>query len=232
MIHTELRAVYAGYGRADVLRGVDAVVPRGAITALVGPNGAGKSTLLAVLAGVLRPRGGEVVRAAGARPAFVVQRSAVSDTLPLTVGDAVAMGRWAHRGLWRPLTRHDRAVVREALDRVGVADLAGHQLGRISGGQRQRALIAQGLAQEAELLLLDEPSAGLDREAREQIAHVLDSLRGQATIVHATHFPDEAADADHRLTLDQGRAVFADTDRPGEADEGGVPSAWAGSPRP
>ncbi|SIO91049.1 zinc ABC transporter ATP-binding protein AztA [Nocardiopsis sp. JB363] len=207
MIHTELRGVHAGYGREDVLKGVDAHIPQGVITALVGANGAGKSTLLAVLAGTLKPRGGEIVRASRAGPAFVVQRSAVPDTLPLTVRDAVAMGRWAHRGPWRPLDRRDHAIVDRALDRVGIVDLSGRQLGEVSGGQRQRALIAQGLAQEADLLLLDEPSAGLDRQAREHIARVIAELRGETTIVHATHFPDESAGADHLLTLDEGRVV-------------------------
>ncbi|QRN78861.1 MAG: ATP-binding cassette domain-containing protein, partial [Nocardiopsis sp. BM-2018] len=142
--------LYAGYGRTDVLKGVSAEVPEGAVTALVGPNGAGKSTLLGVLAGTVPLRRGKVTPDRGARaarPAFVVQRSAVPDTLPLTVRAAVAMGRWAHRGLWRPLTRHDRAVVARCMERAGVADLAHRGLGELSGGQRQRALIAQGLAQ-------------------------------------------------------------------------------------
>lgn len=230
MIHTELRDVHAGYGREDVLKGVDAHIPQGEVTALVGANGAGKSTLLAVLAGTLKPRGGEIVRASRARPAFVVQRSAVPDTLPLTVRDAVAMGRWAHRGPWRPLTRRDHAVVERALDRVGIADLSGRQLGEVSGGQRQRALIAQGLAQEADLLLLDEPSAGLDRQAREHIARVIAELRGETTIVHATHFPDESAGADHLLTLDEGRLVGSapqpPVDRPDRAGRSGRVTSW------
>ncbi|RKS08078.1 zinc/manganese transport system ATP-binding protein [Nocardiopsis sp. Huas11] len=205
----ELQGVYAGYGGPDVLRGVDARIPEGAVTALVGANGSGKSTLLGVLAGTLEPRAGTVTRQGGSRPAFVVQRSAVQDALPLTVRTAVAMGRWAHRGLWRPLTRRDRAVVRECLDRMGVADLAGRQLGELSGGQRQRVLVAQGLAQEAGLLLLDEPSAGLDRHALEYIRATVDRVRAEGvTVVHATHAPEEALGADHCLVM-EGGAVAA-----------------------
>ncbi|WP_017586070.1 zinc ABC transporter ATP-binding protein AztA [Nocardiopsis ganjiahuensis] len=201
--------LYAGYGGTDVLRGVTAEIPEGAVTALVGANGAGKSTLLGVLAGTLTPRAGTVSPERGARPAFVVQRSSVPDALPLTVRATVAMGRWAHRGLWRPLTRRDRAVIARCMERAGVADLADRRLGELSGGQRQRALIAQGLAQEADLLLLDEPSAGLDREARERIRETVAEVAAEGvTVVHATHFAEEARDADHVLRLEEGRAVL------------------------
>jgi zinc/manganese transport system ATP-binding protein len=210
--------LYAGYGRTDVLKGVSAQIPEGAVTALVGPNGAGKSTLLGVLAGTVPLRSGKVTPDRNARgvrpvrPAFVVQRSAVSDTLPLTVRAAVAMGRWAHRGPWRPLTRRDRAVVARCMERTGVADLAHRGLGELSGGQRQRALIAQGLAQEADLLLLDEPSAGLDQEARERIGRTIAEIAAEGTtVVHATHFAEEARGADHILTLDRGRVVAPKT---------------------
>ena len=227
MIYAELQGIHAGYGREDVLRGIDARIPQGKVTVLLGPNGAGKSTLLSVLAGTLRPRIGELGLATRRRPAFVVQRSAVPDTLPLTVCDTVSMGRWSHRGLWRPLTRHDRTVVEHALDRVGIADLAGRQLGEVSGGQRQRALIAQGLAQQADLLLLDEPSAGLDHEAREQIARLIAALRGEVTVVHATHFPDEAAGADHWLALDRGRVVERGGSGPVASGSAAVPGSAA-----
>nr|WP_017572498.1 zinc ABC transporter ATP-binding protein AztA [Nocardiopsis halotolerans] len=202
----ELEGVYAGYGRRDVLHGIDAAVPRGAVTALVGPNGSGKSTLLGLLAGTVRPRRGGVVSARRPRPAFVVQRSAVSDALPVTVRETVTMGRWAHRGFWKPLTRYDRAVVADCLERLGIADLADRRMGELSGGQRQRALVAQGLAQGSDLLLLDEPSAGLDHRAREHIARVLERTRlDGVTVVHATHAPEEALDADHCLVLSGGR---------------------------
>ncbi|WP_077691284.1 MULTISPECIES: zinc ABC transporter ATP-binding protein AztA [Nocardiopsis] len=204
----ELDGVYAGYGRRDVLRGIDAVIPAGAVTALVGPNGSGKSTLLGLLAGTVRARRGRVVSARRPRPALVAQRSAVSDVLPVTVREAVAMGRWAHRGFWRPLTGRDRTVVGECLERMGVADLADRRLGELSGGQRQRVLVAQGLAQESDLLLLDEPSAGLDHRSQERVRLVLGRVgAGGTTVVHATHDSQEALEADHCLVLVDGALV-------------------------
>ncbi|GAB2503033.1 zinc ABC transporter ATP-binding protein AztA [Nocardiopsis aegyptia] len=216
MDRVALEGVYAGYGGADVLRGVDARIPDGAVTALVGANGSGKSTLLGVLAGTLRTRAGTVTRHGGSRPAFVVQRSAVQDALPVTARATVAMGRWAHRGPWRPLTRRDRAVVRDCLDRMGVADLADRRLGELSGGQRQRVLVAQGLAQEADLLLLDEPSAGLDRHALDYIRATVDRARAEGvTVVHATHAPEEALGADQCIVMEGG--TVASSGPPGEA---------------
>ena len=207
----ELSGVYAGYGRHDVLRDVTLTIPPGAVTALVGANGSGKSTLLAVLAGTLAPRRGEVRRGGAARPAFVPQRSAVSDALPVTARETVAMGRWAVRGPWRRLTAGDRAVVRDSMERMGVADLAGRQLGELSGGQRQRVLLAQGLAQESDLLLLDEPSTGLDALSREHVLAVLDHARARGvTVVHATHAAEEAEHADHVLRLEDGLVARAE----------------------
>ncbi|MFI6578158.1 zinc ABC transporter ATP-binding protein AztA [Nocardiopsis sp. NPDC050513] len=232
MSQVRLEGVYAGYGRRDVLCAVDADIPHGMVTALVGSNGSGKSTLLGVLAGTVRPRRGSVVLAGQGRPAFVVQRSAVSDALPVTVREAVSMGRWAHRGLWRPLTRHDREVVTACLERMEVADLAGRRLGELSGGQRQRVLVAQGLAQEADLLLLDEPSAGLDHRSQQRIRATLEDLGGEGvTVVHATHDPGETSAADHCLVLTAGRIVASG---PPEdvaplwdgAGAGGPSSAW------
>ncbi|MFC9970866.1 zinc ABC transporter ATP-binding protein AztA [Spirillospora sp. NPDC127200] len=203
-----LRNVSAGYGSTAALRDVTAELPRAGITAVVGRNGSGKSTLLAVLAGTHAPSGGAVDRPDARRPALVPQRSAVSAALPLTVLDAVTMGRWARRGWWRRLTRHDRAVVRDCMERTGVADLARRQLAQLSGGQHQRVLIAQGLAQEADLLLLDEPAAGLDDAGRERILLILDQAKAQGvTVVHATHDPEAARHADHCLLLEEGRLL-------------------------
>ncbi|GAA2540425.1 zinc ABC transporter ATP-binding protein AztA [Streptomyces levis] len=177
-----------------------------ATTVLVGPNGSGKSTLLGVLAGVIKPTSGVLVRTGDRPPAFVPQRGAVGDTLPLTVRQAVEMGRWGERGPWRRLTRRDHTTVDAALDRLGIGALASRQLGELSGGQRQRALIAQGLAQESDLLLLDEPTTGLDIEARERIGELLTALVADGvTVVQATHDLEAARAADACLLLQNGR---------------------------
>jgi zinc/manganese transport system ATP-binding protein len=202
-----VRDLVAGHGR-PALRGIHARIPRARVTAVVGPNGAGKSTLLDVLAGVLAPTSGGVERIVGRSPAYVVQRSAAPDTLPITVRAAVAMGRWASRGLWRRLTARDRAVVEDCMHRLGVHDLADRSLGTLSGGQRQRALVAQGLAQESDLLLLDEPAAGLDAQARRFIDEAVTRAAADGvTVVAVTHDPDAAAQADHCLRLRDGRLV-------------------------
>ncbi|MEV5999740.1 zinc ABC transporter ATP-binding protein AztA [Streptomyces griseomycini] len=202
---TELSAGYAGH---PVLHELNGEISALATTALVGPNGSGKSTLLGVLAGVIQPTAGTLRHFGGRPPAFVPQRGAVGDTLPLTVRQTVEMGRWGERGPWRRLTRRDRVAVDSALDRLGIADLAARQLGELSGGQRQRALIAQGLAQESDLLLLDEPTTGLDPEARERMATLLTDLADDGvTVVHATHDLAAARSADACLLLREGRLV-------------------------
>jgi zinc/manganese transport system ATP-binding protein len=198
----------AGYPGRPVLHELDAEIPALALTALVGPNGSGKSTLLGVLAGVIQPTSGELHHAGDRPPAFVPQRGAVGDALPLTVRQTVEMGRWGERGPWRRLTRQDRAIVDTAMERLGIMDLASRQLGELSGGQRQRALIAQGLTQESDLLLLDEPTTGLDPEARERIAALLTELvTDGVTVVQATHDLEAARSADTCLLLRDGHLV-------------------------
>ncbi|MGW7568877.1 zinc ABC transporter ATP-binding protein AztA [Streptomyces tendae] len=198
----------AGYSGRPVLRQLTAHIPALAMTALVGPNGSGKSTLLGVLAGVIDATSGQLHYAEGRPPAFVPQRGAVGDTLPLTARQTVEMGRWNERGPWRWLTRQDRVVVDSAMERLGVDDLAARQLGELSGGQRQRVLIAQGLAQQSDLLLLDEPTTGLDPEARERITALLtDLIADGTTVVQATHDLEAARSADACLLLRDGRLV-------------------------
>ncbi|MGW4029555.1 zinc ABC transporter ATP-binding protein AztA [Streptomyces sp. NPDC004838] len=203
-----LSGVSAGYGGRPALRQLTAHIPALATTAVVGPNGSGKSTLLGLLAGVIPATTGTITHGTDRTAAYVVQRSAVADDLPLTVRETVAMGRWAHLGLWRRPSAHDRSVVDACLDRVGMRGLAARQLGQLSGGQRQRALVAQGLAQEADLILLDEPAAALDTVARLRISEILGEQAAQGTtVVHATHDLAAARLADHCLLLHEGRLL-------------------------
>ncbi|MGW6424919.1 zinc ABC transporter ATP-binding protein AztA [Nocardia sp. NPDC055053] len=220
MQHTDdtaikIEHVTAGYGSTPVLSGMSATIPRGQITAIVGPNGSGKSTLLGVLAGTVPTQSGTVHRGTTRRPAFVVQHTAIPPTLPITVGETVAMGRWAHRGPWRRLTRADRAIASACLERMDLTALAARRLDTLSGGQRQRALLAQALAQQSDLLLLDEPATGLDAASQTAISAVLAEVSAAGvTVVQATHDLAEADKADHCLLLGEGRLIAAG--QPGE----------------
>ncbi|MFC8853303.1 zinc ABC transporter ATP-binding protein AztA [Streptomyces sp. NPDC057144] len=206
--HIRITDLDAGYPGRPVIRQLTVDITALAMTTLVGPNGSGKSTLLGVLAGVITPTSGRLRYAQGRPPAFVPQRGAVGDALPLTARQTVEMGRWGERGLWRRPSRHDREVVDSAMARLGVAHLAARQLGELSGGQRQRVLIAQGLAQQSDLLLLDEPTTGLDPESRERITVLLtDLVAGGTTVVQATHDLEAARAADACLLLGDGRLV-------------------------
>ena len=180
---------------------------RGERVAVVGPNGAGKTTLFKVIAGVLHPTRGEV-RVAGHCPGghicigYVPQRSAVDWTFPVTVADVVMMGRTGRLGLLRRPGGEDRDMVHQCLETVGMSGLADRQISELSGGQQQRMFIARALAQESELMLMDEPLTGLDVPAQEQIFEILDRLRQrQVTVLVATHDLDMAAEHFERVML-------------------------------
>ncbi|KQU07034.1 ABC transporter ATP-binding protein [Rhodococcus sp. Leaf7] len=201
-----LRGVRVEYPTRVAVRDVDLDVSRGAIMAIAGPNGAGKSTLLEVIAGTTSLTSGS--RVATQRIAFVPQRAAVSDRLPLTVRDVVTVGAWGRTGRWRRLDSGSRASVNDALDRLGITELAAVPFSTLSGGQRQRALLAQGLAGQADLLLLDEPTTGLDTASGERIRAVMraESQRG-AAVVCVSHDPSVLGTADRVVTLEDGRIV-------------------------
>ena len=160
--------------------------------AVVGPNGAGKSTLFKVITGIHRPAAG-TVQVYGSAPnrhvciAYIEQNPSLNWDFPVTVEDVVAMGRIARVGYFRFAGRRDRALVTEALERVAIADLRRRQIGELSGGQQRRMFIARALAQEAEIMLLDEPFAGLDADAHAQLAETLDALSDRIALMVATH---------------------------------------------
>jgi ABC-type Mn2+/Zn2+ transport system ATPase subunit len=189
-----------GDGPRYALEDITFQVQPGQRVAIVGPNGAGKSTLFRIIAGTLTPDKG-TVNIFGHDPnghiciAYVPQRSQIDWTFPVTVEEVVMMGRVGQIRLLRWPGRRDWDVVHESLSRVGATDLARTQIGELSGGQQQRVFLARALAQEAELLLLDEPLNGLDIPTQEAIIGILDDLRADGvTVLLATHDLDLAAE--------------------------------------
>jgi manganese/iron transport system ATP-binding protein len=184
--------------------------------AVVGPNGAGKSTLFKVVAGVLQPSIGEV-KVFGSRPrghnciAYIPQRSQVDWSFPVSVADVVMMGRSAKLGLLNWPHKKDWEYVHHVLEIVELSDLASGQIGQLSGGQQQRMFIARALAQEAELILMDEPLSGLDTPSQEGLLNLLDTLRNQnVTVMVATHDLDQAARHFDRIMLLNHRMIAFD----------------------
>ena len=205
--------VVVRYGDTVALDASDFTIPAGSVTAIIGPNGSGKSTLLNAIAGLVDPTHGTLEVAArregDGRVAYVLQTTKVNDALPITVREVVTMGRYANRR--GRLRAEDRSAVEEAMARVGIADRADRHLSELSGGQRQRVFLAQGLAQDHDLLLLDEPLTGIDLPAAQAIDEVIhEEVAEGCTVVMTTHDLSEAQVADHVLLL-SGRVVASGT---------------------
>jgi ABC-type Mn2+/Zn2+ transport system ATPase subunit len=204
--------VWFGYGRADVLENVTVAIAEGTFTALIGPNGAGKTTMLRLLLGLEQPRRGQVhvfghtPGARGLRVGYVPQKTGVPAGFPLSVEEAVLMGRYALVGWGRRPSGADRDVVRRALGRVSLAESAHRRFGELSGGQQQRALIARALVGEPRLLLLDEPTAGLDPAAQARFYDMCCVLQQEEglTLIAASHDVNVVAQhADTVLLIDR-----------------------------
>ncbi|MGQ9486551.1 MAG: metal ABC transporter ATP-binding protein [Armatimonadota bacterium] len=183
------REAKLGYGRQVVLSNVTLDILRGDFFGLVGPNGSGKTTLLRCLLGVLKPLSGQVIRATGLRIGYVPQREMLDPLFPLTALDIVLMGRYPRTTPLRSPGRADRDFALHCLQQVGLADMA-HKLYReLSGGQRQRVLIARALAVEPNLLVLDEPTNGLDLPTEASILGLIERfhVQGGMTIVLVSH---------------------------------------------
>ena len=208
-----LAGVSVYYYDTPALEDISFQLGRGERVAVIGPNGAGKSTLFNVIAGVVRPTRGRV-NIYGSSPevhvciAYVPQRSQVDWQFPANVAEAVMMGRVGKIGLFRRAKRRDWERVYEALNLVGLAHLAKRQLGALSGGQQQRVFIARALAQEAELMLMDEPFSGLDVTSQEDLFAILEMLRQrQVTVMVATHDLNQAIERFDRLLLLKQRLI-------------------------
>ncbi len=214
----EADGVRFAYGDHTVLDDVTFEVRRGEFCALVGPNGSGKSTLLRILVGLLRPQSG-AIRLLGSEPrsltdrwriGYVPQRPALTGDLPATIEEVVRAGRLARRGWWRPSSAADREAVDHALRAVDLEALRRNPVAELSGGQQQRVMIAKALAGEPDLLILDEPIAGVDRDAQQQfrdsVVHLVE--HHSATVLLVSHELGAVADDLDRVIVLRGGVQF------------------------
>jgi len=202
------------------LNNFDLSVPAGSSLALVGPNGAGKSTLFKAICGLLPIRTGSIqvfghpLGACHHRVVYLPQRSEIDWHFPISVLDLVVMGRYVYLGWFNKPSKRDIEIARHALKEMNVADLAHRQISKLSGGQQQRVLIARALAQNADLLLLDEPLNAVDVSTRQTVGEVLQKIKAQGkTVIVATHYYDqEEGRYDNAIFLKDGQSVTsADT---------------------
>jgi ABC-type Mn2+/Zn2+ transport system ATPase subunit len=192
-----------GYGRNVVLRDISFTIPEGDFLGLVGPNGSGKTTILRALLGTHPPLAGSVTVAPGLRFGYVPQRDQVDYDYPLTALDVVLMGRYDRIGLGRRPSREDREHALQALQQVGIPDLADRHLRNLSGGQRQRTLMARALAGAPNILVLDEPTNGMDLVSTTQILGLVRDLheRSGITVLMVSHALNEVANYVERIAL-------------------------------
>ena len=197
------------FGDVRALDEVSFALPGGSRTALLGPNGAGKSTLFRAAVGLVGAAAG-TVRLASRRVAFVPQHIDVEPAFPVTGADVVRMGRYGDLGWVRPFRPRDHELVADAQRALDVEHLADRRFGDLSGGERQRVLLAQAAAQDADLLLLDEPFTGVDRPTHAAARTLLQRWSEQGrTIVVATHDLESAArDYDRVLCLNRRLVAF------------------------
>jgi manganese transport system ATP-binding protein len=192
----EVRDVTVRYGEVLALEGASVTIEAGRVCGLVGMNGSGKSTLFKAVMGLVTPDSGSV-SVTGLSPAtarrrgvvgYVPQNEDIDAEFPVSVSDVVMMGRYGGMGFTRRPKAEDRAAVADALERVELTEFAERQIGQLSGGQRKRAFIARGIAQRAEVLLLDEPFAGVDKRSEATITRLLRELADDGrTVVVSTH---------------------------------------------
>jgi zinc transport system ATP-binding protein len=226
----ELEDVAFAYpGGPPVLEGVDLAVEQGEFVAIAGPNGGGKTTLLRIVLGLERPQAG-VARLFGEPAArstrrsaigYLAQRAHLGIESPVTVREVVCAGRAPRHGIVGRLGRHDRVLVDQAIERVGLARLANAPVATLSGGQQQRAFIAKALAGQPELLVLDEPTAGVDVDAQESLAALLDELHRElgATVLLVSHEFGAVERFVQRLVLVRGTIAF-------DGDPSALPAGW------
>lgn len=213
-----VRALTVSYGERPVLRSVSFDVPRGKLVGIVGPNGAGKSTLLKAMLGLLDANSGSVriygkpVAQARTAVAYVPQTEAVDWDFPVTVFDVVLMGRFGRLGLFGRPKAADRDAAQRALEQVSMEPFVNRHIRQLSGGQQKRVFLARALAQEADILLLDEPFAGVDAATEQAIFDLMDRLTSEGkTLIVVNHDLSVLDKFDLVLLLNQQVVAFGPT---------------------
>jgi ABC-type Mn2+/Zn2+ transport system ATPase subunit len=202
----EFRDVDLGYGKKKVLSNLSFAIHQGEFLGIVGPNGSGKTTILRAILGILRPQRGEILSKKNGeqlRMGYVPQRDTIDQIIPFTVDDVVLMGRYGRLGLFRRPTKQDKTKVRESLKHVGIEDLAEHSFKDLSGGQKQRTLIARALVSEPDVLVLDEPTNGMDLSSRTAILELVKHLHYEdnLTVIMVSHLLNDVANYVKRIAL-------------------------------
>lgn len=203
------RGLALGYGGVPVLRGVDFEAPAGASLCVLGPNAGGKTTLFRTLVGDLPPLAGELHLTG--RPAYVVQTERTRLDFPVTALDVALMGSLASGRWWLPPRRSERRAAHAALERVGLGAHSSARFGELSGGQRRRVLLARALAQDAPVLLLDEPLSGVDPVSGERMSALFAELCAEGhTVLVSTHDVESARSFDLVLCLNRRQVAFGE----------------------
>ena len=189
----QVKDLTVSYGPVPALLDISVSIPAGKLVGVIGPNGSGKSTLIKTILGFVKPDVGTVelfgkdVSLAKGKVAYVPQRGAVDWDFPVTVREVAVMGRYGHRKWWRDLTREDYRHADQALEKVRMSEFKKRQIGQLSGGQQQRVFMARALAQNADILLLDEPFAGVDAATEGAILDVLEETKQEGKTLVVVH---------------------------------------------
>jgi manganese/zinc/iron transport system ATP- binding protein len=185
MYAIEAEDLNVSYGHISVLWDVSFQIPKGVSVGIIGPNGAGKSTLLKAALGLIKPLSGRVWFSGSV--AYVPQREGVDWDFPITAEEVVLMGRYGQLGLFGRPRKADFEAAQAALEQVGMAPFAKRQIGQLSGGQQQRLFIARAIVQNADILLLDEPFAGVDLASEKVIVELLNQLKARGKTILIVH---------------------------------------------
>lgn len=214
-----VRDLSVSYDNKRVLNNIFLEIETGSLYGILGPNGSGKSTLLKAMLGLIEDYTGEIsvlgqdVREVRRRVVYVPQRSEIDFSFPARVRDVVMMGRYPHKRVFQRMNASDRDRVDAALEELGISNLRNRQIGELSGGQQQRTFLARALAQEAEILMLDEPFVGVDIPTEEKIIQVLRKLSAEGKTLLVVHHDLQAVPDyfDHIILLNQRLIAYGPT---------------------